>query len=82
MVLDNVKNPNGEKPKFIFKNTYDDEESGKSRKITMDAGHPDAPDVFYYVHIDVDFKRQLEIEAHFESQADAYLSSRETQSVE
>ena len=54
MVLDTVANPNSENPEFIFKNTYDDEESGKYRKITIGASHANAPDVFYYVHVDVD----------------------------
>ena len=40
--------------KLIFKNTYDDEESGKPKKFTINAKSTRAPDVFYYVHIDVD----------------------------
>ena len=40
--------------KLIFKNTYDNEENGKPKKFTINANHPQAPDVFYYVHIDVD----------------------------
>ena len=40
--------------KLVFKNTYDDEESGRSRKVTINAKDMDAPDFFYYVHIDVD----------------------------
>ena len=54
MVLDTVKNPNSNRPQLIFKNTYDDEESGKYKKVTIEAGHPDAPDVFYCVHVNVD----------------------------
>ena len=40
--------------KLIFKNTYDDEENGQPKKFTMKANASSAPDVFYYVHIDVD----------------------------
>ena len=57
MVLDTVLNSNSREAKLIFKNTYDDEESGKFRKITMNASSPQAPDVFYYLHIDVDLTR-------------------------
>ena len=71
MVLDTVKNPNGKRPKFIFKNTYDDEETGRCRKITMDASHPNAPDVFYYVHFDVDLNFQREKDALFASEQEA-----------
>ena len=39
--------------KLIFKNTYDDEDNGKPKKYTINANHRQAPDVFYYVHIDV-----------------------------
>ena len=54
MVLDTIVNSNSSKAKLIFKNTFDDEESGKFRKITMNASSPQAPDVFYYLHVDVD----------------------------
>ena len=40
--------------KLIFKNTLDDEESGQPKKYTINAKSVMAPDVFYYVHIDVD----------------------------
>ena len=40
--------------KLIFKNTYDDEENGKPKKFTINARSAKAPDVFFYVHIDVD----------------------------
>ena len=40
--------------KLIFKNTYDDEENGKPKKYTINAKSARAPDVFFYVHIDVD----------------------------
>ena len=39
--------------KMIFKNTYDDEDNGKPKKYAINANHPQAPDVFYYVHIDI-----------------------------
>ena len=41
--------------KLIFKNTYDDEDNDKPKKFTINAKHEQAPNVFYYVHIDVDF---------------------------
>ena len=62
MVLDSVqKITEGEQSegyevgdyKLIFKNTYDDEDNGKPKKYTINANHQKAPDVFYYVHIDV-----------------------------
>ena len=40
--------------KLIFKNTHDDEENGKPKKYTINAKNEKAPDIFYYVHIDVD----------------------------
>ena len=40
--------------KLIFKNTHDDEENGKPKKFTINAKSSRAPDVFYFVHIDVD----------------------------
>ena len=40
--------------KLIFKNTYDDEENGQPKKFTINAKSEMAPDVFYFVHIDVD----------------------------
>ena len=43
--------------KLIFKNTYDSKEYGKQKKFTINANDPNAPDVFYYVHIDVDLDK-------------------------
>ena len=40
--------------KLVFKDTYDDEENGHPKQVTMNAKDSDAPDVFYYVHIEVD----------------------------
>ena len=40
--------------RLIFKNTYDDEGNGKPKKFTINAKCAMAPDVFYFVHIDVD----------------------------
>ena len=40
--------------KLIFKNTFDDEENGQPRKVTLNAKDANAPDFFYYVHIGVD----------------------------
>ena len=40
--------------KLIFKNTLDDEENGQPKKYTINAKSESAPDVFYFVHIDVD----------------------------
>ena len=46
--------------KLIFKNTYDSNEYGKRKKFTINAKDANAPDVFYYVHIDVDLDRSTE----------------------
>ena len=40
--------------KLIFKNTYDSEEYGKEKKFEINSNDVNAPDAFYYVHIDVD----------------------------
>ena len=40
--------------KLKFKNTYDDEEGGRPKQVTMNAKDTKSPDLFYYVHIDVD----------------------------
>ena len=40
--------------KLIFKNTHDDEENGQPIKYTINAKSKRAPDVFYFVHIEVD----------------------------
>ena len=39
---------------MIFKNTHDDEGNGQPKKFTINAKSQRAPDVFYFVHIDVD----------------------------
>ena len=62
MVLDTVHQiTNNQSPeyavgdfKLVFKNTYDDEENGKQKQVTLNAKHTDAPDCFYFVHIEVD----------------------------
>ena len=63
MVLDTVEEitENNQSPgyeigdhKLVFKNTYDNEDNGQPKKYTMDAKDENAPDKFYYVHIDVD----------------------------
>ena len=40
--------------KMVFKNTYDDEENGQPRQVNLNAKDTDAPDLFYFVHIQVD----------------------------
>ena len=40
--------------KLLFKNTFDDEEIGQPRQVTMNAKDANAPDFFYYIHIEVD----------------------------
>ena len=40
--------------KLVFKNTYDDEENGQPRQVTLNAKNANAPDFFYYVHFGVD----------------------------
>ena len=44
--------------KLIFKNTYDSEEYGKEKKFTINASDTNAPDAFYYVHVEVDLNQQ------------------------
>ena len=39
--------------KLVFKNTYDDEENGQPKQVTLNANDMKAPDFFYYVHIEV-----------------------------
>lgn len=41
--------------RLIFKNTHDDEENDQPKKYTINANSERAPDVFYFVHINVDF---------------------------
>ena len=43
--------------KLIFKNTYDKKSNGQQKKVTINAKSAMAPDVFYYVHIDVDLNQ-------------------------
>ena len=43
--------------KLIFKNTQDSKEHGKEKKLEMNANDLNAPDSFYYVHIEVDLDR-------------------------
>ena len=43
--------------KLIFKNTHADEENDKPKKYTINANSPNSPDVFYFVHIDVDLNQ-------------------------
>ena len=68
--------------KLIFKNTYDDEDNGKPKKYTINASHRQAPDVFYYVHIDVDWGKKSDSDSttitNFESENENAASSSET----
>ena len=43
--------------KLVFKNTYDDEETGRQKQVTLNAKDPSAPDMFYYVHLEVDLEK-------------------------
>ena len=40
--------------KLIFKNTFDSNEYGKEKRFTINARDEKSPDVFYYVHIDIE----------------------------
>ena len=40
--------------KLIFKNTYDSAEYGKEKQFMINAKDANAPDAFYYIHINVD----------------------------
>ena len=77
MVLDTVEQitENNQSPgyeigdhKLVFKNTYDNEDNGQPKKYTMNANDENAPDTFYYVHIDVDLDRIKDCE---ESESDS-----------
>ena len=81
MVLDNVEEINeyNQSPgyeigdhKLIFKNTYDSEEYGKGKKFTINASDNNAPDAFYYVHIDVDLEQVADFT---ESESETKLES-------
>ena len=67
--------------KLIFKNTHDDEESGKPKKYTINAKSSMAPDVFYYVHIDIDLDQiancncQERFRCHCRSNAEDYSTT-------
>ena len=63
MVLENVEEINENNcdeeykigdHKLSFKNTYDSEEYGLTKKVEMNANAANAPKTFYYVHINVD----------------------------
>ena len=43
--------------RLVFKNTYDNEKNGQPKKYTVNANDENAPDTFYYVHIDVDLNQ-------------------------
>ena len=43
--------------KLVFKNTYDNEDNGKPKRFTMNVSNQNTPDLFYYVHIDVDLNQ-------------------------
>ena len=43
--------------KLVFKDTYDDEENGHPKQVTMNAKDTKAPDLFYYVHLEVDLNK-------------------------
>ena len=51
MVLDTMKNG-----KFIFKNTR-----SNNKKFEIEVNHNDAPDEFFFVHIQLDFDRLNQI---------------------
>ena len=40
--------------RLIFKNTFDDEENQQPKQVTINAKDTNAPDFFYYIHIEVD----------------------------
>ena len=50
--------------KLIFKNTYDDEENGKPKKYTINATSTIAPDIFYFMHINVDLDQIADCTCH------------------
>ena len=61
MVLDKFDKEND---LLIFKNTYDDPENGQQEQIKIGRTDPNAPEVLYFVHIDVeDIENLPKIEA-------------------
>ena len=69
MVLDTF---NIEQDVLVFKNTYDDPDTGLTKKFEIERTHQNAPKEFYFVHIEVDMvnlqpqderqaKKQLEL---------------------
>ena len=50
MVLDKFDKDND---MLIFKNTYDDPASGRSKKFNIRRTDPKAPEELYFVHIDI-----------------------------
>ena len=49
MVLDNF---DSDRDLLIFKNTYDSAETGQPKKFEIQRSHPNAPEEFYFVHIE------------------------------
>ena len=47
MVLDTIDGD-----MLIFKNTYDDPENGQSKQVKVGRNDPNAPEEFYFVHIE------------------------------
>ena len=44
---------------LVFKNTFDSEKTGKPEKFEIERTDPNAPNEFYFVHIDIRDMREL-----------------------
>ena len=82
MVLDIFDKEND---KLIFKNTYDQE--GQPKKVEVGRTHPNAPEDFYFVHIEVkdidnlpgQEERRAKMEAKIEERKAKIEALRETE---
>ena len=75
--------------KLIFKNTYDNANNGQPKKYTINAKSAMAPEIFYFLHIDVDLDQiqdcigqedDCENQINEESDSDTSASSESLQS--
>ena len=67
MVLDTIKNG-----KFIFKNTHSD-----NKKFEIEVNHNDAPDEFFFVHIELDMDRLDQIRERYPRSSTLWRHDRE-----
>ena len=73
MVLDKFDN---ESDKLVFKITYNDPENGEPRKFEISRTDPDAPEVLYFVHIEIEDMDSLPSQAEREANKKAEIDLR------